>query len=116
MQGTIVRVDVRPGDAARAGQQLLVIESMKMEHVITADWSGVVQRVPVALGDTVHPGDALVVIEEAEVPSAEEMRRRAAEMFRVPEVSLDEVAERARQYLIQALSVRLLGEIEPLPA
>ncbi|TML39244.1 MAG: biotin carboxylase [Actinobacteria bacterium] len=71
MQGTIVRVDVRPGDAARAGQQLLVIESMKMEHVITADWSGVVQRVPVALGDTVHPGDALVVIQEAEVPSAE---------------------------------------------
>src|SRR5207253_2926699 len=71
MQGAIVRVDVQPGAAARVGQQLLVIESMKMEHVITADWSGVVQRVPVALGDTVHPGDALVVIEEAEVPSAE---------------------------------------------
>jgi stearoyl-CoA desaturase (delta-9 desaturase) len=51
-----------------------------------------------------------------EVPTAEEMRRRAAEMFRVPEVSLDEVAERARQHLIHALSVRVLGENEALPA
>ena len=67
MQGTIVRVDVRAGDSARVGQQLLVIESMKMEHVITAEWSGIVQDVPVTMGTTVHPGDTLVVMEEAEV-------------------------------------------------
>ena len=51
-----------------------------------------------------------------EVPTVEEMRRRAAEMFRVPEVSLDEVAECARLLVIEAISVRILGEGEPLPA
>src|SRR5256885_2169283 len=40
MQGTIVSVDVGDGDAVRAGQQLLVIESMKMEHVIAAEAAG----------------------------------------------------------------------------
>jgi acetyl-CoA carboxylase carboxyltransferase component len=93
MQGTIVRVDVQPGDTARVGQQLLVIESMKMEHVITADWSGVVQRVPVALGETVHPGDALVVIQEAEVPSAETV---AAPVVEEGAVRADLAAVRAR--------------------
>ena len=51
-----------------------------------------------------------------ELPTADDVRRRAAEHFRVPEVSLDEVAERARGLLIDALSVRLLGELEPIPA
>jgi biotin carboxyl carrier protein len=37
MQGTIVSVDVHPGDAVQPGQQLLVIESMKMEHVIAGE-------------------------------------------------------------------------------
>jgi acetyl-CoA carboxylase carboxyltransferase component len=80
MQGTIVRIDVGEGDSAHAGQQLLVIESMKMEHVITADWSGVVRRVAVALGGTVHPGDALVVIEEAEVGAAGAVDREAVDV------------------------------------
>src|SRR5207237_1553881 len=63
MQGTIVSVDVRGGDAVRAGQQLLVIESMKMEHVIAADVGGLVAEVAVAAGETVLPGDVLVRIE-----------------------------------------------------
>ncbi len=42
MQGTVVSIDVGAGDAVRAGQQLVVLESMKMEHVIVAEWSGVV--------------------------------------------------------------------------
>ena len=44
------------------------------------------------------------------VPTGEEMRRRASEMFGVPEVSLDEVAERARLLLIQSVSVKILGD------
>ena len=51
-----------------------------------------------------------------ELPTADDVRHRAAEHFRVPEVSLDEVAERARALLIDALSVRLLGELEAIPA
>src|SRR5437660_1697696 len=70
MQGTVVRVDVRAGDSAVVGQQLVVIESMKMEHVIAAEWSGVVQRVAVSEGATVYPGDTLAVIEETETVAA----------------------------------------------
>jgi acetyl-CoA carboxylase carboxyltransferase component len=70
MQGTIVSVDVAPGDHVHAGQQLVVIESMKMEHVIGADHSGVVQGIEVVVGQTVQPGDHLVVVEEADVAVA----------------------------------------------
>jgi acetyl-CoA carboxylase carboxyltransferase component len=60
MQGTIVSVEVRPGDTVTAGQQLLVIESMKMEHVIASEASGEVTEIAVAPGDTVNPGDVLI--------------------------------------------------------
>ncbi|MCU1451236.1 MAG: carbamoyl-phosphate synthase large subunit [Acidimicrobiales bacterium] len=65
MQGTIVSVDVRPGDIVRAGQQLLVIESMKMEHVINAEAAGQVTEVTATPGVTVNPGDVLVRVDPA---------------------------------------------------
>ena len=67
LQGTVVSVDVGIGDEIHVGQQLLVLESMKMEHVIAAEWSGVVARIPVKAGDTVFPGDPLVLVEEQHV-------------------------------------------------
>ena len=67
LQGTVVSVDVGIGDEIHVGQQLLVLESMKMEHVIAAEWSGVVDRIPVKAGDTVFPGDPLVFIDEQHV-------------------------------------------------
>ncbi len=66
MQGTVVSIDVGAGDAVRVGQQLVVLESMKMEHVIVAEWSGVVTSVPITLGDTVMPGDTLAFVDAAE--------------------------------------------------
>src|SRR5207302_10173089 len=60
MQGTIVSVDVRPGDSVRPGQQLLVIESMKMEHVLHAETGGEVTEITVKPGETVNPGDVLL--------------------------------------------------------
>jgi acetyl-CoA carboxylase carboxyltransferase component len=66
MQGTVVSIDVAEGDIVRVGQQLLVLESMKMEHVVAAGWAGVVTSVPVAIGDTVMPGDALAFVEARE--------------------------------------------------
>ncbi|MGE4605439.1 MAG: biotin carboxylase N-terminal domain-containing protein, partial [Myxococcota bacterium] len=53
LQGTIVSVDVGEGEAVHRGQTLLVMEAMKMEHVIAADVSGIVRRVAVAHGDAV---------------------------------------------------------------
>src|SRR5581483_10992839 len=65
LQGTIVSVDVQPGDAVHAGQQVLVLESMKMEHVVAAGRGGVVSQVLVAPGATVYPGDALLLVDPA---------------------------------------------------
>ncbi|MGE0570056.1 MAG: carboxyl transferase domain-containing protein [Dehalococcoidia bacterium] len=67
IQGTIVSIDVAVGDEVRAGQQLAVMEAMKMEHVIAADRSGIVRMVTMAVGDVVREGYPVVFIEEADV-------------------------------------------------
>jgi len=70
LQGTVVAVDVQAGDEVRAGQQLVVIESMKLEHVIASDGPGLVTSRSVAVGDTVRPGDRLVCVEVGAAPGA----------------------------------------------
>ena len=70
MQGTIVSLSVRVGDEVRAGQAVLVMEAMKMEHVIAADTSGIVRELTVGQGDTVFEGHPLAFIEPAEVTGA----------------------------------------------
>ena len=70
LQGTVVVVSVGAGDSIRPGQQLVIIESMKMEHVISADAGGVVASIAVSVGDTVMPGQPMVVIGAAAVDEA----------------------------------------------
>ncbi len=67
LQGTIVAVSVEEGDTVAAGQQLLVMEAMKMEHEITATSTGIVRRLAVGVGDTVFEGHSLVFVEPADV-------------------------------------------------
>lgn len=66
MQGTIVSVDVNEDDLVAQGQQLIVMEAMKMEHVLIAPVSGVVRRIIAAKGDTVAEEQPLIFIEERE--------------------------------------------------
>lgn len=70
MQGTVVRLEVAEGSLVARGDPVLIMESMKMEHVVTSEHSGVVMRVAVASGDTVDEGDALVLLEPQEVAAA----------------------------------------------
>ncbi|HMK11563.1 MAG TPA: carboxyl transferase domain-containing protein [Acidimicrobiales bacterium] len=63
IQGTVVSIGIAAGDEARVGQALLVMEAMKMEHVIESTMSGVVRAVTVSIGDTVFEGHPLVVVE-----------------------------------------------------
>jgi acetyl-CoA carboxylase carboxyltransferase component len=56
----VLLVAVRAGDEVVAGQVLLVIEAMKMEHEICADQTGHVTSVNVCVGDRVQTGDALL--------------------------------------------------------
>jgi len=67
MQGTIVSLEVEEGQGVRAGEPLLVMEAMKMEHLVAANISGIVREIRVAIGDTVFEGHALAFVEPAEV-------------------------------------------------
>ncbi|MGI5425996.1 biotin carboxylase N-terminal domain-containing protein [Streptomyces sp. CA-179760] len=69
MPGTVTVVKVAVGDEVTAGQSLLVVEAMKMEHVISAPHAGKVTELDVAPGSTVAMDQVLAVIaphEEAE--------------------------------------------------
>ncbi|MFB0619644.1 acetyl-CoA carboxylase biotin carboxylase subunit [Streptomyces sp. AGS-58] len=71
MPGTVTVVKVAVGDEVAAGQSLLVVEAMKMEHVISAPHAGTVAELDVSPGSTVAMDQVLAVIaphdEEAEV-------------------------------------------------
>lgn len=62
MPGRVSRVDVAVGDVVRRGQELIVVEAMKMENALVAPIDGVVKSLAVKVGDMVAPGPALVVI------------------------------------------------------
>jgi acetyl-CoA carboxylase carboxyltransferase component len=66
--GTVLRVDAAPGDDVAAGAVLLVIESMKMEHVIEAPRDGRVDSFLVSAGDAVQSGDVLLRFAASEGP------------------------------------------------
>ena len=63
MPGLIVRVNVAPGDTVQAGQGLVVMEAMKMEHSLRSPYSGTVTSVSCRPGDQVEAGAVLVVVE-----------------------------------------------------
>ncbi len=65
LQGAIVDVAVALGETVREGDPLVIMESMKMEHVIGAPIGGVIRAIEVARGDTVFQGDALLYLEPA---------------------------------------------------
>ena len=63
MPGTILGVNVKDGDAVKAGQPIFVLEAMKMESDISAPVSGTVRSVSVAKGVSVEAGAFLCSIE-----------------------------------------------------
>ena len=95
LQGTVVSLAVEPGQAIRAGQPALIMESMKMEHVIEAPVSGYVREVAANVGDAVFEGHALIFIEEADLGAAGATQAAAIDLDAV-RPDLAEVLERHR--------------------
>ena len=60
--GKVVSVSVAPGDAVTAGQQLLVVEAMKMQNELRSPRDGTIEKVGVAPGVNIEVGDLLIVI------------------------------------------------------
>lgn len=63
MPGTIVHIGVTVGDVVAAGQSLLVLEAMKMEHAVTAPAAGTVTELAVTTGQQVGQAAVLAVVE-----------------------------------------------------
>lgn len=66
MAGKVVKVMVVPGQAIVEGEALVIMEAMKMEHVIKAPRAGVVERVPFTEGDFVEGGKNVVTFVKKE--------------------------------------------------
>lgn len=62
LPGLIVDIMVKENDAVKAGQNLLLMEAMKMENQIPAPYDGTVKRIHVKTGDSVSEGDVLIEI------------------------------------------------------
>ncbi|GGU35368.1 ATP-binding protein [Streptomyces violascens] len=75
MPGTVTVVKVAVGDEVDAGQSLLVVEAMKMEHVISAPHAGTVTELDVTPGSTVAMDQVLAVV----TPAAQETARETPE-------------------------------------
>ncbi|MFH9200457.1 acetyl-CoA carboxylase biotin carboxylase subunit [Streptomyces anulatus] len=72
MPGTVTVVKVAVGDEVEAGQSLLVVEAMKMEHVISAPHAGTVTELDVIAGATVAMDQILAVVAPVAAASAQE--------------------------------------------
>ena len=64
MPGTLIKVLVDEGQLVAARQPLVVLEAMKMEHVVTAPYDGVVRKLPFRIGALIVKGAMLVELEE----------------------------------------------------
>jgi biotin carboxyl carrier protein len=62
MPGTILAVNVKPGDSVKKGQVLVILEAMKMENEILAPQDGTVASVDTSSGASVDSGDLLITL------------------------------------------------------
>jgi acetyl-CoA carboxylase carboxyltransferase component len=71
LQGTIVEISVVVDTEVAAGEQLAIMDSMKMEHVINAPIGGIVRDIRVEKDEAIYEGHALIIIEPADVATGE---------------------------------------------
>ena len=100
LQGTVVLLPFVPGDNVPAGAIVVVLESMKMEHVVRSPVGGTLRHLLVELGDLVAEGDHLAVVEpgdggdgpgvEADAVDLGAVRSDLAELFTRRGLSSDE--------------------------
>jgi acetyl-CoA carboxylase carboxyltransferase component len=70
LPGTVVKVIAPVGATVRAGDPIVILESMKMEHVVVASVTGSIASLSVTVGEAVVQQDLLMKIEEADLPPA----------------------------------------------
>jgi acetyl-CoA carboxylase biotin carboxyl carrier protein len=63
MAGTVLNILVANGDNVSGGQEVLMLESMKMEIPIESETDGLIKEIKVSIGDFVNEGDVLIIVE-----------------------------------------------------
>lgn len=93
MQSTIQNLNVELGAEVLAEQEVIILNAMKMEHVVTAPVSGLISEINIKEGDTVLEDTVLLVIEEREVQKELEQGQAALDLD-TPRLDLAEVIRR----------------------
>ena len=93
LRATIVSIEAAAGDVVAAGQELVILEAMKMQHVVTAPCSGTVRELTAGVGETVVDAHPLVLIEPSEGGSQEHAEEEEFDLDRI-RPDLAEVLER----------------------
>lgn len=62
MTGKVVKLLVKVGDAVKSGQVLVILEAMKMEHVVKAPRDGTVESLLIKVGQVIQGGEELIVL------------------------------------------------------
>ncbi len=100
MKALVIQVRATVGQRVAKGETLVILEAMKMEHIVAAEQSGVVTHVRVQADSMVDEGQPLVSLEAAEVddateaieaPSLDEARTDLAEVIARHAFGLDEL-------------------------
>lgn len=89
--GVVVSVDVKEGDNISVGQQVAVLEAMKMEHIIRADKNGTVRKLAAKKGDTINAGTAVLFYSKGEVDADDAGAGKDAVTQIAEKVDLDEI-------------------------
>ena len=80
LQGTLVSIEVAEGDLVRPGQQVAILESMKMEHLVTAPDGGRVTKVAAGSGATLMHGEPILFLVPVDVDSDEAEQEAAIDL------------------------------------
>jgi acetyl-CoA carboxylase carboxyltransferase component len=95
LTGTVISIAAGAGDQVEPGDELLILESMKMEHAVVSEDACKILDVTVRVGETVTAGTPLVVIERREHDEADNLRPAEVDLDRV-RPDLDEAIRRHR--------------------
>lgn len=91
--GVLVSLEVGEGDSVAVGQQIAVLEAMKMEFVVRAECSGIVRALAAQPGDALGEGQALLFIEPSEVSGDGQQDEQTLDLEHI-RADLAEVLER----------------------
>ena len=69
LPGKVIDIKVKVGDTVTPGQEVVVLEAMKMENSITSDFGGVVKQILVAVGDNVATDAIIIEVGDAAAPA-----------------------------------------------